>query len=229
MLSLAEELLLLALDDEKGTIPGSAQQALAYGLPAAGLVDLLLAGRLVMGEKKRVTVAEATPTGDDILDEMLAQIERSKRAKGIGDWVKGFGNGGIKKLRERLENRLVESGVLRVEEGRFLRLFHWHHYPTVDGAPEAKAREKLRRVLLEGNDPDARTAILISLARTCDLLHPLFQKEEKKRADERAKEIGKGEFMGEAVAKALQEVEMATTAAMVAIMAASTTSSGSSG
>ena len=226
MLSLAEELLLLALDDEKGTIPGSAQQALAYGLPAAGLVDLLLAGRLVMGEKKRVTVAEATPTGDDILDEMLAQIERSKRAKGIGDWVKGFGNGGIKKLRERLENRLVESGVLRVEEGRFLRLFHWHHYPTVDGAPEAKAREKLRRVLIGGDDPDARTAILISLARTCKLLDPLFQKEERKRVDQRAKEIGKGEFMGEAVAKALQEVEMATTAAMVAIMAASTTSSG---
>jgi len=42
----------------------------------------------------------------------------------------------------------------------------------------------------------------------------------------RAKDIGKGEFMGEAVSKALQEVEMATTAAMVAIMAASTTSSG---
>jgi len=222
MLSLAEELLLLSLDDEKGTIPGSVQQALGYGLAAAGVVDVLLAGKLVMGDKKKVSVAGDAPTGDEVLDEMLAHIQQSKRTKSIGDWVKNFGNGGIKRLQERLERRLVEKGILRVEEGKYLRLIPWRHYPTVDGVPEAETREKIRTVLLGGAEPDARTAILISLTRASKLLDQLFPKDDRKRADQRAKEIAKGELAGEAVSKAADEAVAATVAAtMVAISAAS--------
>ncbi len=228
MLSLAEELLLLALDDEKGTISGSAQTTLKYGLAAAGIMDLLLAGKMVMGEKNKVSVPDSAPTGDDILDEMLADVQQSRRLKSIGDWVRDFGNGKIKNLGERLETRLVEKGVVRVEEGRFLKLFPWHHYPTLDGGPEAETRERIRMVLIGGEDPDARTATLISLARACRLLDGLFPKEERKRAGQRAKEIAKGEFAGAAVARAVVDAEAATAAMIAAITAASVTSTTSS-
>ncbi len=228
MLSLAEELLLIALDDEKGTVPASAQAPLRYGLPAAGITELLLEGKLSLGEKQTVAVSEASPTGDEILDEMLSRIQESRKPRGLKDWVTDFGNGKVKNLQERLENRLVGRGLLRVEEGKFLRVFPWHHYPTVDGAPEAETREKLRAVLLGGESPDPSTAVLVSLLKACNLLNSLFAKEERKQADQRAKEIAKGNYAGEAVSKAVQEVSEAATAAMVAIMAATAASSSTS-
>lgn len=228
MLSLADELLLLSLDDEKGTIPDSVQQALGYGLTAAGIVDLLLADRLAVEDQKKLSVVDATPTGDELLDEMLVRIQQSKRTKKVGDWVQDFGNGGIKKMQERLERRLVEKGILREEEGKFLKLFPWHHYPAVDGAPEAETRERLREVLLEGEQPDARTAVLISLARACKLLDQLFPKAERKRADQRAKEIAKGDVAGDAVSEAVEEASAAAVAAMVAVSAATAVSTTSS-
>jgi golgi phosphoprotein 3 len=228
MVSLAEELLLLALDDEKGTIGGSVQEALKYGLAAAGVIDLMLAGRLVVGDKKRVSVAEASTTGDEILDEMLANVQGSKKEKSVGDWVKDFGNGRVKRLRERLESRLVERGVLRLEEGRYLRVFTWHHYPTVDGAPEAQTREKLRAVLLGDENPDARTATLISLVKACRLLDRLFPKEERKRAAQRAKQIADGEIAGDAVSKAVEEAAAAAAATTMAAISAATIVSASS-
>lgn len=228
MLSLAEELLLLSLDDDKGTIAGSVEQALGYGLAAAGIVDLLLADRLAVDGKKKLSVVDAAPTGDELLDEMLVHIQQSKRTKSIGDWVRDFGNGGIKKIQERLERRLVNKGILRDEEGKYLKLIPWHHYPTVDGAPEAETRERLREILLEGREPDARTAILISLVRASTLLNQLFPKAERKRADQRANEIAKGEVAGEAVSQAVEEAVAVTVAAMVAASAAGAASTTSS-
>ncbi len=225
MLSLAEELLLLSLDDDKGTIPGSAEQALGYGLAAAGIVDLLLANRLAVQDKKKLSVVDGTPTRDELLDEMLVHIQQSKRTRSVSDWVQDFGNGGIRKMQERLERRLVEKGILRDEEGKYLKLIPWHHYPTVDGAPEAETREKLREVLLGGEQPDVRTATVISLARACELLDQLFPKAERKRADQRAKEIAKGEVAGAAVSEAVEEAAAATVAAMVAVSTVSTSTS----
>jgi|GEM_PF-4255314 len=46
MLNLAEELLLLALQDEKGTVLASAAGSLSYGLAGALLMELALRSRL---------------------------------------------------------------------------------------------------------------------------------------------------------------------------------------
>ena len=228
MLSLMEELLLLALEDDKGTVPSSVQTALPYGLAAAGLSDLLLAGRLTTAEKQKVSVVDGTATGDDLLDEMLAKISQSRKQKSLKDWVSSFGGGGIKKSQQRLEDRLIAKGILRLEEGRFLSIFPWHHYPTIDGGPEAEARESLHGVLLGGAIPEPRTAILVSLVAACNLVDKLVTKEERKLAKQRAKEIGKGEYAGQAVSKAVEEVAAATAAMIAAVAAASVTSSSSS-
>lgn len=223
MLSIAEELLLLALEDDRGTIPSSAKEPLTYGLPAAGLSELLLAGRLTVGEKKKVAVVDGSLTGDEIHDEMLSRIQKARKPKTLGDWVKDFGSG-IKRQRERLASRLAERGILRVEEGSHLGIFPWRRYPTVGGAAEAGTREKLRRVLLEGEDPDGRTAILIGLVKACKLLDKLYPKEQRKRVEARAKEIAAGQFADQAISKAVAEAAAAT-AAMIAITSASVSSS----
>ena len=69
---LAEELLLLAYDDESGKATGS-QIGLDLGMAAAVLVELALAGRVAYVDGT-ILVRDATPTGNEILDGVLARV-----------------------------------------------------------------------------------------------------------------------------------------------------------
>ena len=70
--ALAEELLLLAYDDETGRC-GVPVIALDLGMAAAILVDLVLHGRIEVSDRLVVPI-DASPTGHDINDEVLGRI-----------------------------------------------------------------------------------------------------------------------------------------------------------
>ena len=79
MLNLAEELLVLALDDSNGKVHSSAAASLEFGLAGAILMDLGLAGKLSF-EQERLEVVDAAPVGDSILDH----TEKSRLRIGSG-------------------------------------------------------------------------------------------------------------------------------------------------
>lgn len=210
-LSLAEELLLLALNDEKGTVLIRASTALPYGLAGALLVELAEAG-LVRLEGK-VLVAEARGSArDGLLDGILEKVLASKKPRTIGHWVTKFGFSGGKLKRELLD-RLVVKRVLGRDEGRVLWIFPTARYPQADGRPEYVIRERIRSALRGMSRPDQRTAALISLAQPCDLIGMLFEKGERRDAAKRAKEIVKSQPIGSAVDRVVQAVKAAVIAA----------------
>ena len=83
-LSLAEELLLLALNEEKGTVLTAASMALPYGLAGALLVELIEAG-LVRIEGKELVAALRGSARDEMLDGILGTIRSSKRTRSTPD------------------------------------------------------------------------------------------------------------------------------------------------
>ena len=91
-LFLHEQVMLLALRDEKGTIESRAGwYSLAMG--GALLSELLLAEciRIDSGKKKKlVERADGRPLGDPILDECLELVETAKRRRSAQDWVGRF-------------------------------------------------------------------------------------------------------------------------------------------
>jgi hypothetical protein len=72
---IADELLLLAYDDDGTAVAGS--PALDYALAGAVLADLALDGRIDLVDR-RVSVTDATPLGDPVLDVALARIDDDK-------------------------------------------------------------------------------------------------------------------------------------------------------
>jgi len=206
MLKLSEELLLLALRDKKGTLVSSASMALPYGLAGAALMELALRGRLRLKEGKFVA-DNPTPTGDDILDEALARIRASKKEHKPKHWVSKLS--GIKKMKDRLLQRLVDQGILRREEHRILRLIPSKRYPTVYSGPEMELRERIRDVVLKEKQPDERTVIIISLLHACKLVNEVFEKGERREAKRRIKQIIKGEAVGKAVSDTVAGIQAA--------------------
>jgi len=216
MLTLPQELYILALHEEKGRVPASLATSLHYGLGGAILAELILQGRVGLDDNRKAVVVNNSMFGDDnLLNEGLERIQASGRHHKSTYWVSTFSDY-IKKLEKRLARRLVDQGVLRMEEKRFLGVVPYEAYPAQDASARFWIKQHLRSVVLGGEAPDAHTATLLSLVRACDLLERVFTRDEMKRARRKIEELTRGEAIGEAVQQAIEIIEAATMAAIMA-------------
>jgi Golgi phosphoprotein 3 len=210
-LSLAEELLLLALNDEKGTVLMAGSMGLSYGLAGALLIELVEAGLLRI-EGKDLVAPPAGSARDEILDEVLGIIRSAKRTRDLKYWVGKIGRSGGQH-KKKLLDRLVDRRILQKEDHRLLLIFPTKRYPQTDPMPEYGIRERVRQALRGMTPPDARTAALISLVQACDLTGTLFEKGERREAKKRAKEISASQPVGTAVARVIEAAKAAVIAA----------------
>ena len=214
-LFLYEEILLLALRDEEGTIVSGTMYQYAIG--AAILAELLLNKRIEVeqsGKRKLVNLISATPLGDPLLDECLEKIIHAKRRAVLQTWVSRFAS--IKNLKHRSARQLCRRGILRADEDKVLLIFTRKIYPEVNPGPERELIERLRYVVLtDANDIDPRIIVLLSLASSTGLLKMAFNKKELKDRKVRIKQIVNGEITGKAATEAIQAMQAAVMVACI--------------
>lgn len=223
-LLLHEELLLLALRDEKGTVEWRAQMY-PYALGGAILSELLLTGCIRIGEDKKAMVELVNPKGseDPVLQEAVELLAKAKRRKKAADWVNRFAH--MKRLREKIAVRLCQRGILRDSEDRVLLIFKRRVFPAIDPGPERHVRERLRCAIFGGGtELRSRTSILLALAHVSGILPIHFDKRSLKERKQRIEQITRGELIGAAARKAIQAAQAAAVAATTAATVATTAS-----
>lgn len=220
MLNLAEELLLLALEDERGVVHASASESLDFGLAGAILLSLAVRGKVDLRDD-RMVVSDSSPTGDEVLDDALEKI-RDSRPRKPNQWVWRLGRSGLK---DQLLGRLVEAGVLRREEHKVLWFIPADRYPSGNTGTEREIRRRVRAAALGDETPGARVAALLSLIKACSLVDEIFSPENSARAYQRLEEISEGELIGRVVSDTVAQVQAATQAAVMSAVIAATTSS----
>ena len=147
-LLLHQELLLLVLNDRKGTFQGS---FFLYGMAGAMLSELLLQERIAAVEDKTQTISiiSSESTGDPILDELLTKISSSNRVKGMRDWV--YEAAKLPNLQHRVARQLVEKGILNYDEKKVLWLFTQKTYPELNGSYEDAIRSQMSDVMFNAD------------------------------------------------------------------------------
>lgn len=204
MTSLSAEILLLALDDEKGNVRMGVSSTLDTALAGAQLLDLALAKRITI-EDKRVIPRDGPPLDDPALDSALRRIleqnEHKKAEKIIPKLTKG--------LRKRLLAQLVEKGIVREEEGRVFGFFPKNRYPELNGAVEDDLRRRLRNVILAEREPDERTAAVAAVIQAADLETLIMSRDERRASKQRLKELAEGEELTAAIRRAIAWVKAA--------------------
>lgn len=222
-LTLAEQLLLLATDDEKGAVVLAGSAAIDYGLAGALLMELHLQKRLVWREKT-LALSDRTATGAALVDEAMRLVADAKKDRDAKHWVSAFQRK-IPKLKARVFDALVEKGVLRKEEKKFLWVFPYKRYPENDPQPERRVRDMLLD-LLEGRiTPTERLLALLSLVRACDLIVEVFGKGNKREKKKRIDAFLADDRVGKAVSAVVAEVNAAVMVAVTASVAASSAAS----
>ncbi len=208
-LFLHEEVMLLALRDEEGTIASGTM--FQYAIGAAILAELLLNQRIALDEsrkKKLVNLISSTPLGEPLIDQCLEKIGNAKRRASLQMWVSRFAS--IKNLKHLAAQQLCDRGILRATEDKILLLFTRKIYPELNPVPEKKLIERLRQAIFtDRRDIDPQTVVLVSLADSTGLLKEAFDKKELKGRKARIKEISNGEITGKAAKEAIQAMQAA--------------------
>ena len=214
-LCLYEELMLLALRDEKGTVSGAyIEQAIAGAI----LAQLLLERRISIADTRRVLVDvdDSSPTGDAILDMCLQTMAQSSRRASLRNWVSRLAR--TKQLRHQVASQLCQRGILRADEGKVLFVFTRKIYPEINPEPERQIMDRLRDAIFTDTDQvEPRTAVLLSLAKSTGVLKTNFDKKDLKARKERIERIINGEVTGKATKEAIDAMHAAQMAVFIAL------------
>jgi len=225
-LLLHHEILLLTLKNEEGVPEFGSNYS--YGMAGAMLAELLLRGRIEVEEvrkKKFLELVDPAPVGDAALDAALSKMAAAKRRATLQTWVMRLGTQDLKHV---VASELCRRKVLRADEDKILLVFTRRIYPEVNPRPERDLVQRLRNAILgDGDRIDPRTAILVSIARSANVLKNVIDKSTLKARKERIERIAKGEIAGAATQQAVQAAAAAATmAAILPAMMVATTHAG---
>ena len=215
MLILAEELFILALDGEKGNIPGSLAARLQFGLSAALLADLALMSKIGVDDKKKLELLDYTLCGDELLDRTLTKIVNSDRLRKMTHWVRLFSSNSKKTYKE-LGERLVDKGILQKESRKYFWVIPSEAFPEKDASAKYLIKNNLRTAVLTAKKPDPYVLALLSLVRACNMLDIVFTKDELKMARRLAEQKIRDETVGKGIAETIHEIESAAVAGVFA-------------
>lgn len=213
--TLAEEIMLLSLDDESGTV--RERQACQWAVAGGIVLDLVLASRVSV-DRGRITVVDTAPTGVALLDGRLRTIDTwaagTRRPPKVTAWL-------TKDNRKALDatvDSLRDRGLVGHEQRKVLGMFPVWRFPKVDGTVESELRVRLEEVVLRHAEPDDRSAGLIALLHGAKLHRLAFPDRPPREVVPRMREISEGQWVGESVRKAIREMQAAMTAVALVTM-----------
>ncbi len=205
MMTLAEEVVLLALDDARGVLRELPRQTLDNALAGALLMELALCNR-VDSDHRLLRLLKTTATGDDLLDQTLQVLGRIGPEHPVADALKCIAAQGAQ-IRDALLARLVAKGVLKQEKQKFLWVFGLRRYPVCDQREIKEVTRRLRETIARGEIPEARDMVLISLLDACGLMNQLFSAAELEQYQPQIARLAKLDFIGQTLCHALQPIQ----------------------
>jgi Golgi phosphoprotein 3 len=207
MLSFAEEILLLALDDQKGSMKQLSAVSLDYALAGAVLTDLALLNRIDT-DLDSLFVVDRTPTGDILFDGVLGEIPSDAKRWPVKHWLDHFAQQGAK-IQKMALDRLIEKRILKKEDRKILWVFEVRRYPIIDDTEPEEVKTRLRELILSNDIPDPHDTVLISLANACGLFAEIFTRSELDSVRPRIDALARLDLIGREIAGAIGTIESA--------------------
>jgi hypothetical protein len=168
MLTMLEEVVLLAVDEQTGGLRSTREFGTAYALVGAVFFDLALA-RKIDTDTEDIHIIDRTPTGNATLDMVLAAMAGKPHLTTVRAWIEE-----IFLRRDDLEGRalgsLIQQGVLRHEKSKRLWVIDVERFPMVDNKPQQHVKLRLAQAILTDAIPGTRDIMLVSIAEPCGLL-----------------------------------------------------------
>lgn len=201
---IADSLLLLSIDDIRGTLRVS-RQRLRLALAGAFIGELGMRNRVATAATRvssrrgdRLTVLDTTDTGDLELNRVLVFCSEHEGAK-VKNVVAGLSKG----LDQRLLARLADTGVVGRQRHLAFGIIPTTRWPIQDHSAQDDLRLRLRAALINGTAADAPTAILIAMLQVIGALPRLLPDADPTVLRRQAQGLSAGVWAADGVQQAL--------------------------
>jgi Golgi phosphoprotein 3 len=205
VLSLTEDLVLLALDDHSGRILPVDDIGYRHALAGAVLLDLALLGRLENHQGK-LRVTDHRDTGESLLDGWRRTIESEEDPLEIRVWIARLALA-ADQIETAALTRLVDRGILEKQETNFLWVFETRRYPMLDGTEE-EVKRRICDVLLSDEEPSQADAILVGLVDDARLLPHILSDAETRESARRVAQVRDMDVIGKEVATVIEHLRL---------------------
>lgn len=168
MLTMMEEVVLLAVDETSGGLRSTREFSTAYALVGAVFFDLALTGKIDT-DTEGTHIVDRTPTGNPTLDRVLQFMIDHPQISTVRQWIEKMFEGRHDLEGEALRS-LISQGILRHEKTKRLWFIDVERFPLVNNHPQEHVKTRLANAILSDRIPDTRDIMLVSIAEACGLL-----------------------------------------------------------
>ena len=212
MLTFAEELVLLMIDDDSGRLINADSITIKYAMAGAVLMDLAQRNKIDT-DLEKLRIVDNTETGIDLLDKYLSLIDKAEQSGNALFWVSLIANH-YESIQETAINMLIDKGIINQVEKTFLWVFETRRYPVIDDKEEKEVKKRIIDLLLTDEIPSPRDAVLISLVDTCRLFPSILSVQEIDHLTPRIEQIRNLDLIGRAVSQAVEQLRLDIAQAM---------------
>jgi len=203
-ISLIEEFLLLALEDEGGQFSRIPETSLGCGLAGAALMDLEIRGRIET-RPEGLWVVDTATTGLAMLDGLLADIAAETKRLHPKEWIARLMPRAIQ-LRSEALRTLCERGILTQEDHLFLWVLQERRYPVEHGQERLECKRRVLELLFNEELPDHHDAGLVALADACGMFHHILAHATLTEAASRIEQLRGLDMIGAEIARTAEAI-----------------------
>lgn len=208
MLTLFEQLFLVAIHETKGTYIGSTIDRLKPGLIGAVLMELAVLGKIQVTENHRIQLLNHDPTKDEILDDVVESLKEADKGRKISFWINTL-SAKTDKYRRQIIKKLVRKGVVTQEDDHLLWVIPSPLQPESRSSAKYVINKRMREIVLAQVDVEQRDMVLLCLVRACGLLDLVYLADESKFASRTISKMLFSLAIKDPIIQTVQEIEAA--------------------
>jgi hypothetical protein len=216
MLTMLEEVVLLAVDEKNGQLRSTREFGTAYALVGAIFFDLALA-RKIDTDTESIQIVDTSPTGNATLDRILGKMAKRPDLTTVRAWIEE-----LFLDRQDLEGEalasLVEQGILRHEVSKLLWIIDVERFPMVNNRHQQHVKLRLAHAILTDEVPDTRDIMLVSIAEQCGLLGYVLSSAELANRKDRIQMLSNLETISRKVTAAILNLDSSLRHAMTKVV-----------
>ena len=207
MLSFAEEIYLLALDDVTGKIVITSKEVVLNSvLIGAVLSELSFLGR-IDNDAENLYILNTDATDSPVLNEVLDVLRKSGKTEVSLSRCLQVLLPESKNVEQLVLKELIGKGILKQVNEKLFWFFPSRRYPIIDNVEVTDVERRLRNLVLSNEIPDPRDAVLVSLVNACGLFSEILSSRELRRCEGRIEEISKYDMVCQKINELIRQVQ----------------------
>lgn len=203
-LTLAEEFLLMVLDDKTGMLMDCISPYKYHlAITASLLMELSLQGRIDL-DAHQLFVTSDLQTEDILLNKPLSDIVRNVSNLSASEWMHRFAKDGDHWI-SLVTERLIQRGILHIAEKRLLWVFKTRYYSPESGIEQMEVKQRIMLLIGSHDIPDPKDSLLVGLLKAVGIFEQMLNQAELADAQDRIDQIVNLEHINRSLLKSIEE------------------------